>query len=326
MRIRIWGARGSAPSPLRPSAVAEKIARAIWQMPAVDTTDWEAVRAYVETLSPLRRGTAGGNTSCVEITSGETTLIIDAGSGLRDLGRALMDGPCGRGEGELTLLFSHAHWDHIQGFPFFAPAFVAGNRLRILSVHNIERSLKQQQNERNFPVRWEQLAATISFERLRYHDVYTIGSLHLRAHPNRHPGDAYAYRIEADGSAFVYAHDGEYDALNPAEQQPHLDFFEGADVLLFDAQYTLSDSWIHDAWGHSSAEIGVEIARAAGVRRLLLSHHDPTYTDEQLEQMLADARAYQAQNPTLPSCEIDIAREGLEINLTHQAEHEAPAA
>ena len=140
------------------------------------------------------------------------------------------------------------------------------------------------------------------------------------------PATPTAFRIEADGGAFVYAHDGEYDAFNPAEQQPHLDFFKGADVLLFDAQYTLSDSWIHDAWGHSSAEIGVEIARAAGVQRLLLSHHDPTYTDEQLEQMLAATRAYQSQNLTLPTCEIDIAREGLEIDLTRQAECEAPAA
>ena len=319
MRIKIWGARGSTPSPLAPALVAEKIARAIWQMPTLDTGNWEAVRAYVAALPLLQRGTAGGNTSCVEISSGDTTLIIDAGSGLRELGRKLMQGPCGRGEGELTLLFSHAHWDHIQGFPFFAPAFVPGNRLHILSIHNIERSLKQQQNERNFPVRWEQLAATITFERLRDSEPHTIGPLHLRAYRNPHPGDAYAYRIECNDSAFVYAHDGEYKELDAVERRGHIDFFRGADVLLFDAQYTLSDSWIRNAWGHSSAEIGVDFARAAGVQRLLLSHHDPTYTDEQLEQILADARAYQTRDATLPPCEIGIACEGMEIDLTCKA-------
>src|SRR4051794_35973029 len=129
MRIRIWGAQGSLPAPLSPDAVQEKIIQAILTMPDLDTHDPDAVRAYVEGLSPLLRGTAKGNTSCVEIQAGGETLIIDAGTGIRGLGLALMKGPCGRGQGNIHILFSHPHWDHIQGFPFFVPAYIPGNQI-----------------------------------------------------------------------------------------------------------------------------------------------------------------------------------------------------
>ena len=119
MKIKIWGAQGSLPSPLKPEAVKEKIIQAILDMPPLDTQNPDSVRAYVENLPPLLQGTAKGNTSCVEIQAGDEIFIIDAGSGIRELGLELMQGPCGQGQGKIHILFSHPHWDHIQGFPFF---------------------------------------------------------------------------------------------------------------------------------------------------------------------------------------------------------------
>ena len=128
MRVKLWGVRGSIPSPLTPEEVREKIIRAITTLqPDVDLGDPEAIRAYVYGLPDLVGGTAGGNTSCVEIEAGQQTFVIDAGSGIRELGLELMEGPCGRGEGVVHLFFSHAHWDHIQGFPFF-PAGVCARQ------------------------------------------------------------------------------------------------------------------------------------------------------------------------------------------------------
>jgi phosphoribosyl 1,2-cyclic phosphodiesterase len=124
----------------------------MYGMPAIDTNDLAAVRAYVSQLPPLVRGTVGGNTSCVEVQAGGETLIIDAGSGIRRLGLALLKGPCGRGQGTIHLLFSHPHWDHIQGFPFFVPAYIPGNRLVIYSIHDLELALTDQQRFLNFPV------------------------------------------------------------------------------------------------------------------------------------------------------------------------------
>ncbi|HXV98340.1 MAG TPA: MBL fold metallo-hydrolase, partial [Anaerolineae bacterium] len=181
MKIKIWGARGSIPSPLKPEAIEEKIFKAIFGMPQIDTNDADAVWAHIRELHPLLRGTAGGNTSCVEIQAAGHTIIIDAGSGLRELGLELLKGPCGRGRGQLHFFFSHAHWDHIQGFPFFIPAFIPGNRLFIYSIHDIEEALRRQQEAISFPVPLADVRAKLEFIRLREDQHFQIGQVHIDA-------------------------------------------------------------------------------------------------------------------------------------------------
>ncbi len=316
MKIRIWGARGSVPSPIKPEVVEEKIYRAILQMPNINTSDESAVWAYVKSLPVLLRGTAGGNTACVEIQTGDEIFIIDAGSGLRELGQELLKGPCGRGEGIIHLFLSHPHWDHIQGFPFFAPAFIPGNQIYIYSIHNLQKALIDQQRPLNFPVSLSYMRAKRSFITLKEGKPITIGPLKVNTIANAHPGVAYSYRFEDAHSIFVYASDAEYKNLDETSIRPYLDFFENADALLFDAQYTLREAWQKVDWGHSSAMIGVDMARAAGAKRLLLFHHDPTYSDDELVHIQETALAYQQQNTALPTCEVVIAYEGLTIDLT----------
>ncbi len=317
MKIRIWGVRGSIPSPLKHEEVEDKICRVIFGMPAdIDVNDMEAVRNHVRELPPLIRGTAGGNTSCVEIQTGGETLIIDAGSGIRELGLELMKGPCGKGQGTLHLLFSHAHWDHIQGFPFFLPAFVPGNRIFIYSIHDFRSVLENQQLPPTFPISLSYMQAQIEFIALQPENSFSIGKLNINTIENVHPGKAYSYRFEDQHSVFVYANDAEYKHLNDASVQPYIDFFRNADALIFDAQYTLKEAWHKVDWGHSSAMIGVDLARAAGVKKLILFHHDPTYSDIQLQEIQTTAIAYQAQDTTLPICEVIVGYEGLTIDLT----------
>jgi anti-anti-sigma factor len=316
MKIKIWGARGSTPSPLKPEEVEDKICQAIFGMPHIDTNDMEAVRSHVRELPPLLRGTAGGNTSCVEIqTGGREIIIIDAGSGLRELGLELMKGPWGRGQGIMHFLFSHAHWDHIQGFPFFRPAFIPGNQIFIYSIHDLQTILKKQQLPPNFPVSLSYMQATMKFISLQVGQPFQIDKLNINTIENVHPGQAYSYRFEDQHSIFVYANDAEYKQLNDASVQPHIDFFRNADALIFDAQYTLKEAWNKVDWGHSSAMIGVDLARAAGVKKLILFHHDPTHSDAQLQEIQAKAIVYQAQDPGLPLCEVLVGYEGLTIDL-----------
>ena len=316
MRIKVWGARGSIPAPLKPADVEKKICQAIYGMPEIDTGDMEAIRAYVHSLPLLRRSTAGGNTSCVEIQAAGETFIVDAGSGLRELGLELMRGPCGQGQGRLHLFISHPHWDHIQGFPFFVPAFIAGNQIRIYSIHDLETALIDQQRFLNFPVPLSYMQARLEFVRLKVGEPFTVGPLRVNTIENAHPGVAYGYRFEDQHSTFVYANDAEYQDLDGASLQPVIDFFKDADALVFDAQYTLKEAWQKVDWGHSSAMIGVDLARAAGVKKLLLFHHDPTYSDAQLQEIQARAEAYQAEDKTRPLCDIIIAYEGLTLDLT----------
>src|SRR5262245_27071404 len=211
MKIKIWGARGSIPSPLKPLDIEEKICKAIGQMPKeLDPTDPAAVQAFVAHLPPLVRGTVGGNTACIEIQASGETFIIDAGSGLRELGLHLRQGPCGQGQGVLHLFFGHAHWDHIQGFPFFVPAFIPGNQIFIYSIHDLEAVLTDQQEAINFPVPLSYMKATIQFKHLEVGQPLTIGNVRINTIENSHPGRAYSYRFEDTHSVFVYASDSEY--------------------------------------------------------------------------------------------------------------------
>ncbi|MDM8526588.1 tetratricopeptide repeat protein [Anaerolineales bacterium HSG24] len=317
MKITIWGARGSIPSPLKPAEIEEKICKAIYGMPPdVDTNNLESVREHVQELPILLRGTAGGNTSCLQIEAGSETFIIDAGSGIRELGLELMKGPCGRGQGRLHILFSHPHWDHLQGFPFFVPGFIPGNQIFIYSIHNIKHALEEQQCPLNFPVPLSIMRANIEFIHIEVGQPFTIGQVNINTIMNAHPGNAYGFRFEDQHSVFVYASDSEYKHLNHADVKPHIEFFRDADALIFDAQYTLKEAWLKEDWGHSSAMIGIDLARVAGVKKLILSHHDPTYSDAQLQQMQIEAIVYQAQDQTLPTCDVLVAYEGLTLDLT----------
>lgn len=316
MKVRFWGTRGSLPSPLRPEEVEEKIVQAILDMPEIDAGDAGAVRAYVRGLPPLQRGTAGGNTPCVEVQAGGEIFAVDAGSGIRELGLALMDGPFGRGEGTLHLFISHLHWDHIQGFPMFQPAFVPGNRLLIYGLHDLATAFEEQQRPPYWPVSLSYMRADIQFIPMQVGQPLSVGKVRVTALPSSHPNEAFMYRFEDQHSVLVHASDAEYKQLDETSLQPYVEFFRNADALIFDAQYTLREAWQKEDWGHSSAMIGVDLARSAGVKKLILFHHDPTYSDADLQEIKSRVMTYQIQDRTRPICEVIVACEGITLDLT----------
>ncbi|MBN1956382.1 MAG: tetratricopeptide repeat protein [Anaerolineae bacterium] len=315
MKVTFWGTRGSIPAPLKPKEVQDKIVRAIAEIPDVYTGDAESVRDHLKELSPLLFGTAGGNTPCVAVQAGEEIIVIDAGTGLHELGLEMVNGPCGQGEGLLHLLISHLHWDHIQGFPMFRPAFVPGNQIVIYGIHDVEAAFVDQQQLPTWPVSLHDMGADIQFVRLQEGQEFGIGDVRITTICNTHRSDSYSYRLEHQGAVLVYASDAEYKQLDDASVHPHIEFFRNADALIFDAQYTLQDGWDREDWGHSSAMIGIDLARAAGVKRLLLFHHDPTYPDDKLQKIWETAVAYQAADTSRPTCEVIMACEGLTLNL-----------
>ena len=319
MRIKIWGCRGSLPAAIKPLQIEEKIARAIHQMPQVNTADWAAVWGYVRGMSPLARGTAGGNTTCVELQTNGTTFVIDAGTGLRELGLELMKGQFGRGEGEIHIFFSHPHWDHIQGFPFFMPAYIPGNRIVIYGVHDMQTALVDQQRYLNFPVPISSMEARLEFVQLEAGRMFEVDGVRIDTIRNAHPGDSYGYRFENGRNTFVFASDAEFKHLDQHATRPHTAFFKEADALIFDAQYTLREGWVKEDWGHSSAMIGVEMALSAGVKRLILFHHDPANDDDDLEGILADARAYCREIGEGVALDILVAYEGMVLDLLPEA-------
>jgi len=316
MRIRFWGVRGSVPAPLTSEMVGAKIEQALHLAREADLSGEGAVAEFVQGLPFEIRGTCGGNTSCVQVQSGDTCLILDAGSGVRDLGLDLLEGPCGQGQGTVHFLISHTHWDHIQGFPFFLPAFVPGNRIIIHGPQqNLAQRFADQQSElEKFPVPLSEMSAEIQFVPL-FEPGDEIGGVKVRFRSLHHPGGSYAYRLEAGGRVLVYATDAEYPSVNPADIASYLAFFEGADMLIFDSMYTFSESMAKIGWGHSTAFIGVDLAVAAGVKRLVLFHHEPTYDDAKLKVILDKTRTYYDLVGEGNGLEVVLAVEGLELSI-----------
>ncbi|MFQ5616626.1 MAG: MBL fold metallo-hydrolase, partial [Anaerolineales bacterium] len=317
MRVRVWGTRGSVPSPIMPQAIREKMFMVLEGAKGIDLEDPQAIRDYLDGLRPIIYGTAGGNTTCIEIQADGKTIIIDAGSGIRPLGDELMKGPCGRGMGEIYLLFTHLHWDHIQGLPFFLPAYIPGNKIYVHSVHNAELILDTQMRSPTFSVTFDYMRSFADFEfrPLREGQPITIGNVQIDNMKLPHPDDAYAYRLKRNEAIMVFASDAEYKKLDDSSIKPFIRFYSGADVLFFDSQYTVRESLVKQDWGHSSALIGADMARRAGVKRLVLCHHDPTTSDRELVDILEQTIAYQHMAGEEPSCEVIIGREGLTFDL-----------
>jgi phosphoribosyl 1,2-cyclic phosphodiesterase/DNA-binding response OmpR family regulator len=247
----------------------------------------------------------GGNTSCVAIYPKDgTRLILDCGTGAHSLGQALM----ASGEKPVRghLLIGHTHWDHIQGLPFFTPLFVPGNEWDVYAPRGLRTQLREtlagQMEYTYFPVSLEQLGATI-----RYHDLiegtFQIGSVKIQTQYLNHPAITLGYRLEADGVTVVYATDHEPHArpvafgdklvrrpLLHAEDRRHAEFFTGADLLIHDSQYTSAEYAAKIGWGHSTVDYVIEMALAAGVKRLALFHHDPLRTDQALDTLVTSCR------------------------------------
>ncbi|HEY0970623.1 MAG TPA: MBL fold metallo-hydrolase [Gemmatimonadales bacterium] len=264
LELRFWGTRGSIPSP-GPQTVRY-----------------------------------GGNTPCVEVRDRNGHLaILDAGTGIRALGNALLAG--GATSVSADVYVTHAHWDHIQGLPFFAPLFHPGHSVRIWTApelgDRIERALRAQMSPEVFPVPFEEMLAQVEFRALP--GSAAAGEMCVTTHPVRHPGGALGYRLAGGngwGGAVVYIPDNELDpaaayAAPPDWRARLVDFLHGADVLVHDAMYTAEEAAAHRGWGHSSALAAVELALEAGVRRLVLFHHHPERSDDEVDALLDVCRA-----------------------------------
>lgn len=271
MKVKFWGTRGSLPTPGR------------------DTVRY------------------GGNTPCVEVRLRNNNLVVfDAGTGIRNLGDALM------AEGESVkayIAITHPHWDHIQGFPFFKPAFISGNEFTIIGVQSKSVTLRQmissQMDKVYFPVQLNELKAKINFHPIR-EETIQIFEANLTSIFVNHPQFALGYRLNAGGHSIVYISDNEpfdrevakslknvdksivhkYSSVKGDPNQRIFDFARGADILIHDTTYTPEEYVNHVGWGHSHYLFSLKVAEEAGVKRLVLFHHDQLHNDEKIDEIL----------------------------------------
>jgi phosphoribosyl 1,2-cyclic phosphodiesterase len=297
-RLKFWGVRGSIPAP------------------GTDTVHY------------------GGNTSCVEIRVNDVLIVLDAGTGLRKLGLALIrefrDRPI-----NLNLLITHTHWDHIQGFPFFLPAYDPKNIVAIYGFEGASQGLRStlcsQMESPYFPISMQQMPGYITIHELKEMS-FEVSGVPVKAHFLNHPGICTGYRLFTPGGSIAYLPDVElFRRLRerwkadtkvvpreerqtaPEEDRSLVDFIRGSDLLILDSQYDAAEYDQHVGWGHSCVEDSVAFALHAGVKRLYLFHHDPDHTDEQISRMVARARQMAANRHS--DLIVEAAREGSEVLL-----------
>ena len=298
-RIKFWGVRGSIPIPGK---------------------------------STVRYG---GNTSCVEVRADGEIIVLDAGSGIRLLGFAL-DKEFGSRSMKLTLLITHTHWDHIQGLPFFSPAYNQKNLIRVLGYEGARAGLAtilaSQMETPFFPVSLRELPSHLAIEELREME-FQIGKVQVRSKFANHPGICVGYRLFTSSGSIAFFPDNEpYEQLKlqlasrdgiseheardfaAAERAKMVDFLQNCDVAILDTQYTDDEYAKHIGWGHSSLSSVVSLALDAKVHKLLLFHHDPGHDDQMVDKMAECARALVRKSGKF--LEVEPAREGAEISIT----------
>ncbi|MFO1324454.1 MAG: MBL fold metallo-hydrolase [Burkholderiales bacterium] len=318
-RVRFWGTRGSLPVALTATGVRAKVIAALRGAAGRNfATDGE-LESYVDSLGLAVSGTFGGHSPCVEIvTGGPEYVLCDLGSGVRPFGQGVI-ARHGAAPQTFHVFMSHVHWDHIMGFPFFAPAYRPGNRIRIYGAHaELEAALRRQQEPPSFPVDFTALGATIEFVRLEADRNYEIAGLTVRLMRQRHAGDSYGYRFTAADRTVIYSTDSEHTLADLAETQRFVEFFREADLVVFDAMYSLADSISVKAdWGHSSNIVGVELCHMAGARHLCLFHHEPVHADEAIAQVLAETQRYEelARRDQAGALRVSAAYDGMEVVL-----------
>jgi len=316
-RVRFWGTRGSIPVALTADGVRRKLVAALRGASGRTFASDAEAGAYVDSLAFADRATFGGHSPCVEIeTGGPDFVICDLGSGVRPFGQAALARD-GGGPRTYHVFLSHVHWDHIMGLPFFTPAYIPGNRVVIYGGHaHLEAALRRQQEQPSFPVDFSTFRADISFVRLEPGVVHEIAGMQVKLKLQRHAGDSYGFRFESGGKAVVYSTDSEHDLGNRRETDGFVEFFRGADVVIFDAMYSLADAISVKAdWGHSSNIAGVELCHAAGVKHLCMFHHEPAFDDASIARVLADTRRYEEICRSGAPMTVTAAYDGMEIEL-----------
>ncbi|MBM4443040.1 MAG: MBL fold metallo-hydrolase [Candidatus Rokubacteria bacterium] len=316
MRIRFWGTRGSIPVAMTSASVKQKLVTMLLKAVGQRFDTVAQVEAFVEREGPMPY-TFGGNSSCVQLdTGGRDYVLCDVGSGVRPFGNDVLArrGPTGH---TFHVFMSHLHWDHIMGFPFFVPVYVPGNTIRIYGCHAaLEEAFRRQHCAPSFPVDYGRLGATIEYVRLEPGRTYEVAGLRVRAMRQHHGGDSYGYRFEHDGKVAVYSTDSEHKLEDQAQTDAFVEFFRDADLVIFDAMYSLADAvTVKEDWGHSSNVVGVELCQRAGARRLCMFHHEPVYDDEQLVAVLDETRRFEEITRGERRLEVSSAYDGMEIEL-----------
>jgi phosphoribosyl 1,2-cyclic phosphodiesterase len=313
MRIYFWGVRGSLPAPLLPSQIKSKISSIIERLTPEDLSGQENRERFLAGLPPWLFGAVGGNTPCVTVRAENhpEILVFDAGSGIREMGIAM--GKENPRPSTYRVFFSHFHWDHIQGLPFFGPAYDPSVSVDFYSpMAEMEGVLREQMCPPCFPARLETMGSKKEFHVLN--GPVQFSGLAISYKKMNHPGGCYSYLINDGKHRLIYATDTSLTADDFSKTKENSSFFKDADLIIIDCQYTLGEAIEKYNWGHNAFSLAADFSANWNIKHMVLFHHDPTYGDHKLYNMLQSARWY-LERMNIRDIELTLATEGLEIRL-----------
>ena len=312
MLVHFWGVRGSIPTPLSPQQIQSKIMAVVQRITAKDLKSDETRARFVSNLPEWIYGTTGGNTACIELKDGDTEILMDAGSGIRCFGKS-KNKPENK---HYHIFFSHFHWDHIQGLPFFDDVY---NPSAVIDVYSPFPDMKsyleaQMVAPKLFPVSFSAFTPNFNFHTLSPDEQLEINGIKINMCKMKHPGDSFSYSFEKNGKKIVYATDVELEPEDFVVTEERKKVFDNADCLIIDSQYTVLEHIAKKNWGHSAYCYAVDYANFWNIKKMFIFHHEPTYNDADLNSILQTSRQYSI-HVGHPELEIYLAKEDFEITI-----------
>lgn len=322
MKVKYWGVRGSLPSCPTPKQVTEDVRSLMNEYFKAGHKDASQIDAFLSNHHPAHVGGWGGNTTCVEVETSTASIIIDGGSGMRNLSEKIVKRL--NKQKPIHIFMTHFHWDHVIGIPFFVPIFIPGLMLKFYAVQpELEFLIRGIFKKPYFPVPFESLPSKIVFQQLRERAPIEVDGVKITPYQLDHPDPCWGFKIEGDGKTYAHCVDTEGTRVTREQLGPDLPLYQGVDLMYFDAQYTLPELAEKANWGHSAAQIGLDIAMREGIGKLVFAHHDPGAGTSQVFEVDQAVREYyewkmkamQASNETAHPVDWQFAVEGLEVDL-----------
>ncbi len=297
MKLTFWGVRGSLSSGERPDEELVRLKNLLTRYEQLRSSSTEAASdQFIDNFLKNNKdlfSLYGSHTICLEVATAKHNIFIDGGSGMLRLASKLLQGPCGQGKGEINIFFTHFHWDHIVGLPFFTPFYIKGNKINLYAVQpELEDIIKLVFTKPMFPVPFDVLPSTIKFHTLKPREKFRVGDIELCPYALDHPDPCWGYKITDGKGTFSHCVDTSATRVSDKSLGPDLPLYQNTDLMIFDAQYSFEEQLEKLDWGHSSANIGIDIGLKRKIPRIVFIHHDPLARPNKIRELEQLAMKY----------------------------------
>jgi phosphoribosyl 1,2-cyclic phosphodiesterase len=283
LKVKFWGVRGSLPHSLPPHLWVKEFKKNLKAFFAAGYRKSREIDEFIDNQKVSTLGGYGTATTCVEVKTESSQLIIDCGSGIKRLADSMLAGPAGKGKAKIHIYMTHFHWDHVIGLPFFVPIFIPGNEIHFYSIEpDLENLIRKLFLKPYFPVEFDSLPSKIYFHVILPREAVQIDDITMTPYQLDHPDPCWGLKVVSGGRTYSHCVDSEGTRASQKSLGLDLPLYQNVDVLYFDAQYTLRDLADKLNWGHSAAQIGLDISFRENVKRIIFTHHDPGATTDHM--------------------------------------------